>query len=32
VDWHTQSTRAAGRALDDEVAEHDGFIVYTHEL
>ena len=30
--WHTQTTNAAGRALYDQVAEHAGFIVYTHEL
>jgi GNAT superfamily N-acetyltransferase len=32
VYWQTQSTNAAGRALYDKVAEHRGFIVYTHEL
>jgi GNAT superfamily N-acetyltransferase len=32
VYWHTQVTNAAGRALYDKVAGHDGFIVYTHEL
>lgn len=30
--WHTQSSNAAGRALYDRVAEHTGFIVYTHEV
>lgn len=32
VYWTTQATNAAGRALYDQVAEHRGFIVYTHEL
>jgi GNAT superfamily N-acetyltransferase len=32
VYWQTQVTNAAGRALYDKVAEHNGFIVYTHEL
>lgn len=32
VYWHTQVTNQAGRALYDKVAEHRGFIVYTHEL
>lgn len=32
VYWHTQTTNAAGRALYDKMAEHRGFIVYTHEL
>jgi GNAT superfamily N-acetyltransferase len=32
VYWHTQITNAAGRALYDKVARHEGFIVYTHEL
>ena len=32
VYWHTQEHNAAGRALYDKVAEHQGFIVYTHEL
>ena len=29
---HAQTTNAAGRALYDKVADHAGFIVYTHEL
>lgn len=32
VYWQTQAGNAAGRALYDKVARHDGFIVYTHEL
>jgi hypothetical protein len=32
VYWQTQSSDAKGRALYDKVAEHKGFIVYTHEL
>ena len=32
VYWQTQTTNAAGRALYDKVARHEGFIVYTHEL
>lgn len=32
VYWQTQSSNAKGRALYDKVAEHKGFIVYTHEL
>lgn len=32
VYWLTQVSNAAGRALYDKVAEHKGFIVYTHEL
>jgi GNAT superfamily N-acetyltransferase len=32
VYWQTQTTNAAGRALYDRVARHEGFIVYTHEL
>jgi GNAT superfamily N-acetyltransferase len=32
VYWQTKATNAAGRALYDKVAEHQGFIVYTHEL
>jgi GNAT superfamily N-acetyltransferase len=32
VYWQTQVTNALGRALYDKVAEHRGFIVYTHEL
>jgi GNAT superfamily N-acetyltransferase len=32
VYWQTQATNAPGRALYDKVAEHQGFIVYTHEL
>jgi len=32
VYWQTQVTNAPGRALYDKVAEHNGFIVYTHEL
>lgn len=32
VYWQTQVTNTAGRALYDQVAEHQGFIVYSHEL
>lgn len=32
VYWQTKVTNAPGRALYDKVAEHQGFIVYTHEL
>ena len=32
VYWQTKVTNAPGRALYDKVAEHHGFIVYTHEL
>jgi GNAT superfamily N-acetyltransferase len=32
VYWHTQTTNTAGRALYDKVAQHTGFIVYSHEL
>ncbi|MCT9810853.1 GNAT family N-acetyltransferase [Acidovorax sp. Be4] len=32
VYWQTQTTNAAGRALYDKVAQHSGFIVYSHEL
>lgn len=32
VYWQTQATNQAGRALYDKVAEHHGFIVYSHEL
>jgi GNAT superfamily N-acetyltransferase len=32
VYWTTQKTNVAGRALYDKMAEHRGFIVYSHEL
>lgn len=32
VYWHTQASNEAGRALYDKMAEHRGFIVYSHEL
>lgn len=32
VYWQTRASNAAGRALYDKVARHDGFIVYAHEL
>ncbi|HEV2703447.1 MAG TPA: GNAT family N-acetyltransferase [Steroidobacteraceae bacterium] len=32
VYWQTKVTNDAGRRLYDKVAEHQGFIVYTHEL
>jgi GNAT superfamily N-acetyltransferase len=32
VYWQTHVTNGAGRALYDKMAEHKGFIVYTHEL
>ena len=31
VYWQTQTTNAAGRALYDKLAEHRGFIVYSHD-
>jgi len=32
VYWQTKASNAPGRALYDKVAEHQGFIVYSHEL
>jgi GNAT superfamily N-acetyltransferase len=32
VYWQTQASNAKGRALYDNVAEHKGFIVYSHDL
>jgi GNAT superfamily N-acetyltransferase len=32
VYWTTQATNVAGRALYDRMADHRGFIVYSHEL
>ena len=32
VYWTTQTSNVAGRALYDKMAEHRGFIVYSHEL
>lgn len=32
VYWLTQVTNEAGRALYEKLAEHRGFIVYTHDL
>lgn len=32
VYWQTHMSNAPGRALYDKVAEHKGFIVYTHEM
>jgi GNAT superfamily N-acetyltransferase len=32
VYWQTQATNTAGRALYEKLAEHKGFIVYSHEL
>jgi len=32
VYWQTQITNQPGRALYDKVAQHLGFIVYSHEL
>lgn len=32
VYWQTQVTNQSGRALYDQVAQHHGFIVYSHEL
>lgn len=32
VYWQTQLTNRPGRALYDQVADHQGFIVYSHEL
>jgi GNAT superfamily N-acetyltransferase len=32
VYWQTQSSNQPGRALYEQVAQHRGFIVYSHEL
>ena len=32
VYWQTHTTNAAGRALYEQVAQHQGFIVYTQDL
>ena len=32
VYWSTQADNRAGRALYDQVARHQGFIIYSHEL
>ena len=32
VYWQTKATNAPARALYDKIAEHQGFIVYSHEL
>ena len=32
VYWTTHTTNVAGRALYEKMAEHRGFIVYSHEL
>ncbi|HEY7889680.1 MAG TPA: GNAT family N-acetyltransferase [Steroidobacteraceae bacterium] len=32
VYWQTQVTNQPGRALYDKVAQHHGFIVYSHDL
>jgi GNAT superfamily N-acetyltransferase len=32
VYWQTQASNTVGRALYDKVAEHHGFIVYSHEI
>lgn len=32
VYWGTQATNATARALYDQVAQHHGFIIYSHEL
>ncbi|HEY3743047.1 MAG TPA: GNAT family N-acetyltransferase [Bryobacteraceae bacterium] len=32
VYWHTQDTNSAGRMLYDKVAQHNGFLVYTHNI
>lgn len=32
VYWHTQTSNVAGRALYDQLAQHLGVIVYSHEL
>ena len=32
VYWQTRATNAPGRVLYDKVAEHQGFIVYTHGI
>ena len=32
VYWQTQDTNVAGRLLYDKVAQHHGFIVYSHDI
>ena len=32
VYWQTKAGNATARALYDQVARHDGFLVYTHDL
>jgi GNAT superfamily N-acetyltransferase len=32
VYWQTQATNQAGRMLYNKVAEHRGFVVYSHDL
>jgi GNAT superfamily N-acetyltransferase len=32
VYWHTHAANGPGRTLYDKIAEHQGFIVYTHEI
>ena len=32
VYWQTRESNAAGRMLYDKVAEHRGFIVYSHDV
>ena len=32
VYWHTHETNSAGRLLYDKVAQHQGFIVYGHDV
>ncbi len=32
VYWQTHTTNSAGRLLYDKVAQHTGFIVYSHEV
>jgi len=32
VDWHTQAKNEVARVLYDKLAQHQGFIVYSHDL
>ena len=32
VYWHTHETNSAGRLLCDKVAQHQGFLVYGHDV
>jgi hypothetical protein len=32
VYWQTRESNAAGRVLYDKIAQHRGFIVYSHDV